>query len=159
MQITEDLVSFIAKEVNGTTVTEFDGVEIDLGKWRRLTMREAIVEFWPEEAGAKPATTAFESAGVLQARLHAAIDSLEKAMGEADRLSAERAAELKTILGAVTAVYYDSVKGAPIASRFTTCLRRWRSHFSFSQRLSTTIRLWFRRSQSRSRTIGARGAV
>jgi lysyl-tRNA synthetase class 2 len=114
MQITEDLVSFVAQEVNGTTVTTFDGVEIDLGKWRRLTMREAIVEFWPEEAGAKPATTAFESAGVLQARLHAAIDSLEKAMGEADRLSAERAAELKTILGAVTAVYYDSVKGAPI---------------------------------------------
>ena len=114
MQITEDLVSFVAQEVNGTTVTTFDGVEIDLGKWRRLTMREAIVEFWPAEAGAKPATTAFESAGVLQARLHAAIDSLEKAMGEADRLSAERAAELKTILGAVTAVYYDSVKGAPI---------------------------------------------
>jgi len=50
MQITEDLVSFIAKEVNGTTVTTFDGVEIDLGKWRRLTMREAIVEFWPTEA-------------------------------------------------------------------------------------------------------------
>jgi lysyl-tRNA synthetase class 2 len=114
MQITEDLVSFVAQEVNGTTVTTFDGVEIDLGKWRRLTMREAIVEFWPAEAGAKPATTALESAGVLQARLHAAIDSLEKAMGEADRLSAERAAELKTILGAVTAVYYDSVKGAPI---------------------------------------------
>ena len=35
-------------------------------------------------------------------------------MGEADRLSAERAAELKTILGALTAVYFDSVKGAPI---------------------------------------------
>jgi lysyl-tRNA synthetase class 2 len=35
-------------------------------------------------------------------------------MGEADRLSVERAAELKTILGAVTGVYYDSVKGAPI---------------------------------------------
>ncbi len=111
MQITEDLVSYIAKEVNGTTVTTFDGVEIDLGKWRRLTMREAIVEFWPQEAGAKPATTAFEDAGVLQARLHAAMDSLEKAMGEADRLSAERVAELKTILSAVTAVYYESIKG------------------------------------------------
>ena len=34
------------------------------GKWRRLTMREAIREFWPEEAGAKPALTAFESAPV-----------------------------------------------------------------------------------------------
>jgi lysyl-tRNA synthetase class 2 len=114
MQITEDLVSFIAQEVNGTTITTFDGVEIDLGKWRRLTMREAICEFWPEEAGAKPATTAFEQPGVLQARLHAAMSSLDQAMGETTRLSPERIAELKTILGAVTGVYYDSVKGAPI---------------------------------------------
>ena len=62
MQITEELIEFVAREVNGTTITEFNGVEIDLGKWTRLTMREAISEFWPEEAGAKPAMTAFESA-------------------------------------------------------------------------------------------------
>ena len=114
MQITEDLVSFVAKEVNGTTVTEFNGHTIDLGKWRRLTMREAIREFWPEEAGAKPAETAFESAQVLQARLHAAMDSLEKTACETTRLTPERITELKTILGAITAVYFDSMKGAPI---------------------------------------------
>ena len=33
MQITEDLVAFVAQEVNGTTVTEFNGHTIDLGKW------------------------------------------------------------------------------------------------------------------------------
>src|SRR5450631_2553163 len=114
MQMTEELIGFVAQEVNGTTITNFDGVEIDLGKWRRLTMREAIREFWPEEAGAKPAMTAFESAGVLQARLHAAMSSLEKAAGETTRLTPERLAELKTINGAVTAVYYDSLKGAPV---------------------------------------------
>ncbi len=114
MQITEDLVSFVAQQVNGTTLTTFNGVEIDLGKWRRLTMREAIVEFWPEEAGVKPAATAFEQAGVLQARLHAAMSSLEQAMNETTRVSPERIAELKTLLGAITGVYYDSVKGAPI---------------------------------------------
>ena len=42
MQLTEDLVEFVAREVNGTTVTEFNGNTIDLGKWTRLTMREAI---------------------------------------------------------------------------------------------------------------------
>ena len=114
MQITEELVAFVAQEVNGTTLTTFDGVEIDLGRWRRLTMREAIREFWPEEAGAKPAITAFENAEVLQARLHAAMSSLEKTAGETTRLSPERIAELKTINGAVTAVYYDSLKGAPL---------------------------------------------
>jgi lysyl-tRNA synthetase class 2 len=114
MQITEELIGFVAQEVNGTTITNFNGVEIDLGKWTRLTMREAIREFWPEEAGAKPAMTAFESAPVLQARLHAAISSLEKAEGDTARLSPERIVELKTILGAVTAVYYESMKDAPL---------------------------------------------
>jgi lysyl-tRNA synthetase class 2 len=114
MQITEEMIEFVAKEVNGTTITNFDGVEIDLGKWTRLTMREAIIQFWPQEVGAKPAMTAFESAPVLQARLHAAISSLEIAIGESERLPPERIAELKTILGTITAVYHDSMKNAPV---------------------------------------------
>ncbi len=114
MQITEDLIEFVAREVNGTTITEFNGHTIDLSKWTRLTMREAIRQYWPEEAGAKPALTAFESAQVLQVRLHAAMSSLEKAVGETAHLSPERIAELKTMHGAITAVYYDSLKNAPI---------------------------------------------
>jgi lysyl-tRNA synthetase class 2 len=54
MDLTEELIAFVAKEVNGTTVTTFDGVEIDLGKWERLTMREAIVKWWPEKATPTP---------------------------------------------------------------------------------------------------------
>jgi lysyl-tRNA synthetase class 2 len=60
MQITEDLVSFVAQEVNGTTVTEFNGHSIDLGNWRRLTMVEAIRSFWPEHLyGYAPAISVF----------------------------------------------------------------------------------------------------
>ena len=114
MQITEDLVEFVAREVNGTTIVEFDGATIDLAKWQRLTMREAIREFWPQEAGAKPAETAFASAQVLQARLHAAMSSLETAASQTNTIGPERLAELKTIHGAITAVYYDSMKGAPL---------------------------------------------
>ncbi len=111
MLLTEELVEYVALAVNGTTIVEFNGNTIDLAKWTRLSMREAIREFWPEEAGAKPAMTAFESAAVLQARLHAAMNSLEKAVGDTARLTPERIAELKTIYGAVTAVYFDSMKG------------------------------------------------
>ncbi len=114
MQITEELIAFVAQEVNGTTLTTFDGVEIDLGKWTRLTMREAIREYWPEEAGVKPAYAAFESAQALHARLHAAMSSLESAAGQTTRLSPERIVELRTVHGAITAVYYDSMKGAPL---------------------------------------------
>ena len=114
MQITEELIEFVAREVNGTTKIEFNGHTIDLAKWQRFTMREAIRVFWLEEAGAKPAMTAFESAQVLQTRLHAAMNSLEKAVGDTAHLSPERIADLKTIHGAITATYYDSLKGASV---------------------------------------------
>ena len=61
MDLTEELIKFVAMEVNGTTITNFpipkgpragEVVEIDLGKWTRLTMREAIIKFWPKEAKA-----------------------------------------------------------------------------------------------------------
>jgi lysyl-tRNA synthetase class 2 len=115
MQLTEDLVEYVAREVNGTTITEFDGKTIDLGKWTRLTMREAILEYWPAEAGAKPAITAFESVEVLQARIRAAIASLETAQGQdAQDQTVERLSDLKTIRTAMSAIYYDATKGAPL---------------------------------------------
>jgi len=48
--LTQELIAFVAKEVNGTTITRFGGVEIDLAKdkWQTLTMREAIIKWWPK---------------------------------------------------------------------------------------------------------------
>ena len=61
MELTEELVKFVAIAVNGTTVTRFNGAEIDLGKWTRLSMREAIGHFWPEDAGRRPVIEDFAS--------------------------------------------------------------------------------------------------
>ena len=114
MQITEELMAFVAREVNGTTRAEFNGHTIDLSRWRRLTLNEAIREHWPEEAGPKPELSAFASASALQACLHSATGSLESAICETTRLAPERIAELKTIREAMNAIYYDSMKGAPL---------------------------------------------
>jgi len=54
MDLTEELFKFVALEVNGTTVCEFNGHTIDFGKVERLTMREAIVKWWPEKATPTP---------------------------------------------------------------------------------------------------------
>jgi lysyl-tRNA synthetase, class II len=62
MTLTEELIQFVAMEVNGTTKTTFNEVEIDLSQWKRYTMREAILHFWPEAAGAKPQMEAFNDA-------------------------------------------------------------------------------------------------
>jgi lysyl-tRNA synthetase class 2 len=67
MNLTEELIQFVAIEVNGTTKTTFNEVEIDLSQWQRFTMREAILHFWPEAAGAKPSMELFNDAqSVLQ---------------------------------------------------------------------------------------------
>jgi lysyl-tRNA synthetase class 2 len=114
MQLTEELIAYVAQDVNGTTITEFDGHTIDLAKWQRHTMREAIVHFWPREAGARPAMSAFESQEVLRARLFAALDSLQDATGDGADLSDVRRQELKTIREALGHVYYQSAKGAEL---------------------------------------------
>ena len=43
MEVTEQMIQYVAQEVNGATQIEFDGKTIELGgTWQRLTMREAI---------------------------------------------------------------------------------------------------------------------
>jgi lysyl-tRNA synthetase class 2 len=61
MQLTEDLITFVANEVNGTTVVEFNGHTIDLAKWQRLTMREAINKHLPLTLSNKPDGSTFAS--------------------------------------------------------------------------------------------------
>ena len=61
IELTEELLKFVAVEVNGTTVTEFNGNTIDFANVTKLTMREAIIRFWPEAAGAKPVADDFLS--------------------------------------------------------------------------------------------------
>jgi lysyl-tRNA synthetase class 2 len=61
MTLTEELIAFVSQEVNGTTITNFNDVEIDLGKWTRLTMREAIIRWWPEILDGKPTMEDFQT--------------------------------------------------------------------------------------------------
>ena len=123
MDLTEELMKFVALEVNGTTVTEFNGNTIDLGKWRRLTMREAIVKFWPREAGQKPGIEHLSATEALQKLLQDAVDRLEQAAAEAGSRAlaeenagegAESLARLGSLSRLVKAVFDDSVEGAPI---------------------------------------------
>jgi lysyl-tRNA synthetase class 2 len=61
MDLTQKLIEQAAIDVNGTTKSKWHEHEIDWAEsnWRRLTMREAIIHYWPEAAGAKPAISDF----------------------------------------------------------------------------------------------------
>ena len=54
MALTEEMLAQVARDVNGTTKTMFNGHEIDFADWQRLSMREAIIKYWPEAAVPKP---------------------------------------------------------------------------------------------------------
>ncbi|MBP3308679.1 MAG: lysine--tRNA ligase [Clostridia bacterium] len=45
MDLVEDLYKMLAKEVCGDTKITYQGIEIDLGKWERLTMVEAVKKY------------------------------------------------------------------------------------------------------------------
>jgi lysyl-tRNA synthetase class 2 len=66
MDLTQKIVEQAAIDVNGGTkskwtIKEGDAQEIDWASsnWRRMTMREAIIHYWPEAAGAKPEMSEF----------------------------------------------------------------------------------------------------
>ncbi len=63
MDLTQQLIEQAAIDVNGTTKSKWGDDEIDWAEanWRRMTMREAIIHYWPEAAGAKPEISDFAS--------------------------------------------------------------------------------------------------
>jgi lysyl-tRNA synthetase class 2 len=54
MDLTQEIITQAAKDVTGGTKTKWGDVEIDWSNWQRMTMRDAIIHYWPEAAGAKP---------------------------------------------------------------------------------------------------------
>jgi lysyl-tRNA synthetase class 2 len=63
MDLTQQLIEQAAVDVNGGTKSKWGEDEIDWAgsNWQRMTMREAIIHYWPEAAGAKPEMSNFSS--------------------------------------------------------------------------------------------------
>jgi lysyl-tRNA synthetase class 2 len=54
MDMNEQLFAQLAKTVTGSTTVRYGEVDLDFAKFTRLSMREAIIKYWPEAAGAAP---------------------------------------------------------------------------------------------------------
>jgi lysyl-tRNA synthetase class 2 len=63
LDTTQGAIERAVQEVTGVTKTKWGEHEIDWShaNWRRMTMREAIVRFWPEKAGQVPTREDFAS--------------------------------------------------------------------------------------------------
>jgi lysyl-tRNA synthetase class 2 len=66
MNLTEELLKQVALDVNGSLINQFGDREIDWSTFQRLSMREAIIKYWPEAAGDAPTLEAFKSAEEIE---------------------------------------------------------------------------------------------
>jgi lysyl-tRNA synthetase class 2 len=125
MDLTEELIIFIANEVNGTTKTTFNGNEIDLSKWTKLSMREAVIKWWPEDFGKKPEFTDFATKNSLVTLFQAAQNEMlvrhpQNIVPNAD--ANDRVRKLHTIAGRfaffIKEIQQGMPTGKPIAETF-----------------------------------------
>ena len=63
MEMNGELFALLAKNITGSTTVKYGEQELDFSKMQRLSMREAIVKYWPADAGAAPTEAELASAG------------------------------------------------------------------------------------------------
>ena len=66
MDLNEQLFAQLATAITGSTTVKYGDVELDFSRMQRLTMREAIVNYWSVEAGAAPTLADLAAPGGAQ---------------------------------------------------------------------------------------------
>jgi lysyl-tRNA synthetase class 2 len=61
MNLTEELLRELCVKICGSTTAKFGDVEIDFAKIERLSMRDAVVKYWPPAAAPAPEPLEFAS--------------------------------------------------------------------------------------------------
>jgi lysyl-tRNA synthetase class 2 len=54
MELNEELFALLAMSITGATLVKYGEHELDFSKMQKLTMREAIIKYWPREARRAP---------------------------------------------------------------------------------------------------------
>jgi lysyl-tRNA synthetase class 2 len=64
MDMNEELFALLAKNITGSTAVKYGETQLDFSKMQRLTMREAIVKYWPADLeGQKPTVEMLAATG------------------------------------------------------------------------------------------------
>ncbi|HEX4488423.1 MAG TPA: lysine--tRNA ligase [Terriglobales bacterium] len=77
MELTQKLINDAVTNVAGGTTTKWGEQDIDWANWRKMTMREAIIHFWPETAGVKPSLGDFATHDSVNGLINRSIESMQ----------------------------------------------------------------------------------
>ena len=125
MNLTQEVITEAAKAVSGGTKTKWGEHEIDWANWHRMTMREAIIHYWPEASSPKPVMNEFAS--------REGVDEI----GRSDSMPGMRT--------------WHTTRKNPWGRRLPVCLKRSPKNISPSPPSFTNSRPRSRRFPSRSR--------
>jgi lysyl-tRNA synthetase class 2 len=128
MDLTQELITQAARDVtkdkehpDGVTTTPWGTETIDWASsnWHRMTMREAIIHYWPDAAGVKPQMSDFLSKEPLAARLEDAkkmiSEKLEQTRQNEPLLAArEENRPLLTLKATFNEILIELEKGASV---------------------------------------------
>ncbi len=114
MNVTQEVITEAAKAVNGGTKSKWGDAEIDWANWQRLTMREAIIHYWPEAAGAKPEMSDFASQDSFVRRIEAAEASLKSARHSVPIHDQDSRKELRVHRGVLYMIRDELKKGGTL---------------------------------------------
>ena len=67
MELNIQLFPQLARSITGSTTVKYGEHELDFARFRKLTMREAIVKYWPSAAGAAPTEAELAAPGGARA--------------------------------------------------------------------------------------------
>jgi len=103
MDLTQQLIEQAAIDVNGSTRNKWGDAEIDWAEanWRRMTMREAIIHYWPENIPRKPTESEFTHATSMRGLLEIAENNTP-------------AGTRDSLLGAFGRIRVELQQGAPL---------------------------------------------
>jgi lysyl-tRNA synthetase class 2 len=105
MDLTEQMFRMLAEDICGTTRVPYGDQEIDFGIFKRLTMREAIVAYWPAAAAAAPSLEELSSRGGPRA----IAERYNRFAVSAERPPIEEAANSSVSDGELTGALFEAV--------------------------------------------------
>jgi len=122
MDLTEQMFRIVAEEVNGTPIATLDGNDIDFGNFQRLTMREAVIKYWPEIAAPAPTIDDLRD----QSALKSAVDRLNNAITQGQgNATVPKEARLDGVgVEEIEKVKYDDDLGRTIVALFEALVER-----------------------------------
>jgi lysyl-tRNA synthetase class 2 len=115
MDLTEELLPFLAREVNGSVTNTWNGRELDWTAWQRLSLREAIIKYWPQAAAPAPQVPDFSDPAKLEAAVTRLNSVRGEVIGERERLDGVGREEIERVefdaadFGKTTVALFEAV--------------------------------------------------